>query len=629
MSDIQKTKKTEKIITAIKLFIVIIFFSSVFVVFLKINLWDYDFWWHIATGRYIVTEKHLPDKDPFSFTSELQENKNAFPERESFILKQYWLAQSLFYLVFNLAGAKGIILLRSLILVLTLFAVFWHLQKGKVSAYISFLFLFLLFDDSTRAIGERPVLFSYLFSAVVFLILDNFRIEKGRKIFLLPPLMLLWANLHGGFILGDIIIAVFLLGESINIYLRKSNYSKQQKVVFYSVSMFAIACSFLNPNGWDAFSMSLSSKYEIFTNGIQEYQPPFYFYINKIRPIQYNEVILAVMAPLILILRNRKLNLNHVMLLAGFYYMAVTASRFIFFYAIIATMIVAKETDIIVSGFFRKRLQEKSYKKIEYILTVAALCSIALFMIGHFKYKEFEFKVAEKISVPEAAVDFIENNRLPGNIFNSYGYGGYLAWRLYPWKKNFFDSRSLNITTMNEGEWIIQADSGKYFHTEANPKALNTPLWELLLAHYRVNFVLIPLFDIYGNIMPLVLKTLESDTWVPLYYDPISLVLIKNSPENRPFIETHRVQKDDIYNFIIYRASSFALSDKTNPRHLMALADTFHKIGRLDDAIKAYEYALKRMPESSKIKAKLDMLKSEREENKDVPKASTISKPDQ
>jgi hypothetical protein len=614
MSDNQKTVNTAKIITAIKLFIVIIFFSSVFVVFLKINLWDYDFWWHIATGRYIVTEKHLPDKDPFSFTSELQENKNAFPERESFILKQYWLAQSLFYLVFNLTGAKGIILLRSLILVLTLFAVFWHLNKGKVTAYISFLFLFLLFDDSTRAIGERPVLFSYLFTAVVFLILDDFRAEKSRKIFLLPPLMLLWANLHGGFILGDIIIAVFLLGESLNMVLKKSDLHKQEKIIFYSVSVLAIACSFVNPNGWDAFSMALSNRYEIFTKDIQEYQSPFSFYINKTKPIQYNEVILAVMAPLILILRNKKLNLNHVLLLAGFYYMAVTASRFIFFYAIIATMIGAKETDIIVNGFFRKKLQEKSYKKVEYLLTVAALCSIALFMIGHFKYKEFEFKVAKKISVPEAAADFIENNRLPGNMFNYYGYGGYLTWRLYPWKKNFIDSRSLNITIMTECEWIMKADPGKYFYKETNPKALNTPLWELLLAHYKVNFMLIPLFDIYGDIMPLVLKTIESDTWVPLYLDPISLVLIKNTPENKPFIEKHRVLKEDIYNLIIYRASSYAISDKTNPRHLMALAETFHEIGRLDDAIKAYEYALKRMPGSPAIKARLDMLKFERDD---------------
>jgi len=606
MANSHKTEKTAKIITALKLLVVIIFFSSLFVYFLKINLWDFDFWWHISTGRYIVTEKHLPDKDSFSFTSELQENKNSFPERERFILKQYWLAQSLFYLVFNLAGAKGIILLRSLILVLTLFTVFWHLNKARVSAYISFLFLFLLFTVSTNSTGERPVLFSFLFTAVVFLIVDDFRTEKSRKIFLLPPLMLLWANLHGGFILGDIIIAVFLIGDGINIFIKKSNYSKQQKAVFYSMGVFAIACSFINPNGWDAFLISLSGKYEIFTTGIQEYQSPFTSYIDKVKPIQYKVVILAVMAPLILVLRNKKMNFAHILLLAGFYYMAVTASRFIIFYAIISTMILAKETDIIVNGFFRKKLQEKSYKKVEYVLTVTALCSISVFFIGHFKYKAFEFKVAEKTTIPEAAVDFIENNRLQGNIFNDYAYGGYLTWRLYPWKKNFIDTRSLNITTMTEYDWIMKA----YVDNEMNQ------IWKLLLAHYKINIIFVKLFTVFGGINTVVLKTIESDTWVPIYYDPNSLVLIKNAPENKPFIEKYRVIKEDIYNLIIYKASLSAIADNNNPRYLTALADTFYEVGRLDDAIKACEYALKRMPESSVIKAKLDMLKSERDDKR-------------
>jgi hypothetical protein len=53
----------------------------------------------------------------------------------------------------------------------------------------------------------------------------------------------------------------------------------------------------------------------------------------------------------------------------------------------------------------------------------------------------------------------------------------------------------------------------------------------------------------------------------------------------------------------------------------MALADTFHKTGRLNDAIKAYEYALKRMPGSSVIKSKLDLIKSEREEDKNITKS--------
>ena len=43
--------------------------------YLSYSLWDYDFWWHISTGRYIVENHHLPESDPFSYATELEENK--------------------------------------------------------------------------------------------------------------------------------------------------------------------------------------------------------------------------------------------------------------------------------------------------------------------------------------------------------------------------------------------------------------------------------------------------------------------------------------------------------------------------------------------------------------------------
>ena len=62
-----------------------LFFVVCFLTFLKVDLWDYDFWWHIATGRYIVETGSLPDKDPFSYTSTLEENKISSPKGRFYI----------------------------------------------------------------------------------------------------------------------------------------------------------------------------------------------------------------------------------------------------------------------------------------------------------------------------------------------------------------------------------------------------------------------------------------------------------------------------------------------------------------------------------------------------------------
>ncbi|UCE79341.1 MAG: hypothetical protein JSV13_01535, partial [Nitrospiraceae bacterium] len=134
----------------------------------SIPLFDADFWWHIATGRHIVNTGTLPDADPFSFVSTLDENKNLHPLRENFILKQYWLCQVLFYFIYENTGSTGMILLRAVLLVLTVCIVFWRLRRWNVSLPVSFLAVFILCAIINRSTGERPVLFTILFTPLLF-----------------------------------------------------------------------------------------------------------------------------------------------------------------------------------------------------------------------------------------------------------------------------------------------------------------------------------------------------------------------------------------------------------------------------------------------------------------------------
>ncbi len=103
------------------------------------SLFDSDFWWHISTGRHILQHNTIPDTDPFSFTSGLEENKNLYPLRENFILKQYWLAQIIFYRIYDYAGAAGIIVLRALLLTLTIVFVLWRLQRWRNNLCVQYM----------------------------------------------------------------------------------------------------------------------------------------------------------------------------------------------------------------------------------------------------------------------------------------------------------------------------------------------------------------------------------------------------------------------------------------------------------------------------------------------------------
>lgn len=582
--------------TLFVVFSFLIIFAGFFYVLVSSYLWDYDFWWHISTGRYIAETKTLPDKDPFSYVANLEENKNLFPEREQFILKQYWLAQVIFYLIFESTGPKGIILLKAILLTMTLFFVFLRLRSWNVNFYISFIMLFLLYLQLVNYAGERPVLFTVLFTVVTFSLLERFKERKGKGLLLLCPLMLLWSNLHGGFILGNVLIIIYMLCEGIKIIFKKGGYTSRETAIFYTATALSLICSYINPTGWDAFSIALSPEYKFMETGIQEYQSPFFLYKNKLSPISYGYLTLMGLFPLILILRNRKLDLTHVFLLAGLFFMAAKTARYAVFYASIASMVLGRETNLLVEGMFKKRLSVRSYGKMMSVFSIIVLLSSLLFLVGIFKFEKLRFSIASGYSVPESAVNFIEDNKIQGNLFNDGGYGGYIAWRLYPWKKTFTDTRWLNHIVQSELSWIVTATESIY--SKELPKG-KRPLWRRLLDHYNVNLILLPILDVYGNVPSLILKLADDTEWVPVYADLISVVFIKNKEDNQEIIDRFRLSKDYVYNIIIAHASKLAIYNNDNPQLMITLGRTFREMGRTEEALTAYQYAYKRMPDES------------------------------
>lgn len=599
----------------------VILLGSFFYVFVSPKLFDSDFWWHISTGKYIVETGSIPEKDPFSYTANLEENKNLLPERENFILKQYWLSQVIFYLIYNYAGPKGIIILRASLLIMVLLLVLWKLRRWDVGFYISFIYIFLVYLDALRYTGERPVLFTILFTPLTFVILEEFRDgvlsrqkEKQKKIlFLLPLLMLLWSNLHGGFIIGNIIIAVYMLVEGLKILIKKTTFSRQEIIIFYALTSLALLTSYLNPTGWDAFFIALSPKYKFLEAGIQEYQSPFILYINKLSPINYGYVTLAFIFPLILILRNKKMNLTHIILLTGFFIMAAKSGRYTIYYVSIAVMVLGRETDILLKNLLKERISDRMYSKILSAFGIFTLLSSILFFIGVLKFQWPKLDLARGSYVPVDAVDFIEKNRLPGNMLNSHPYGGYVTWRLYPWKKTFIDTRWLNYTLQSEYAWITGAIES--ISSKELPEG-KKPLWKRLLDHYNINFILFDTLDVYGNVPELLLTLAGDDEWVPVYCEPIAIIFVKNTHENRNIIEKFRRPKEDVYNTAISIASQMAIYNRRNPRYLMTLGKTFYEMGRLRDALTAYQYASKRIPDDSTIKEKITQIESELKQDK-------------
>ncbi len=589
---------------------ILILFLSFGFILLSQRVWDYDFWWHIATGRYIVDNGHLPNADPISFTSVLPENSNLYPEREKFILTQYWLAQSLMYVLYQKFGATGIGLLRTILLLGALYAVYRALNKRGVAPYITYLSLFLAASSLNRFFGDRPVLFTICFSVVCFVMVDDFVRKKSKAFYFLPILMLAWANLHGGFILGIAIVLVFMAIECAKLIFGRSSFTTKEKIIFFSVLLLAIGASGINPNGFFAFQIAFSKEYAPFYQGIQEYQSPFFISKMQFASPDYAYLSALFLFPVILILRNRKFNPAHFILLIFLAAESISAGRFAVYYGLIASLVLGNELDLWLKEHQDKFVIKQAHLNIAF--SIIMLASSVLYFGSWAKLDAFKMRESSWI-VPKAAADFIGKNHIRGNMLNDMATGGYLAWRLYPEVKTFIDTRALNYTVMREYAWMARATESAYGRSVTPGK---TPLWKRLIDHYKINVIVFSPLDVYGNILPLIFKLLDDDNWVPVSSHVTAIVFVKNVPWNRPIIEKFRIPKDVIYNTIIMKASIAGQRYEKNPYYLGSLGDVFLKMGRNEDAIKAFEDALKRMPDNQEIKDKLDNLRKEKAEVK-------------
>ncbi|MEK9149078.1 MAG: hypothetical protein AAB267_03415, partial [Candidatus Desantisbacteria bacterium] len=245
----------ERLRKVLEIAVVVIFFSA-FMLALSHSIDDPDVFWHLKTGEWIWQHKTLPDKDPFSFTIAPSQYETA--ARATFILKQYWLAQLIMYGFYHLGGFYGIVAFRCLIyLLIGLMLYHWMGRKG-VSRINRLLFLVPVVYFSVFWLGERPNNLSFLFAVIVVYLLEDLKNSSNSlnglnrlKLVSLPLVMLLWANMHGGFILGDAIIAIYMTAGIIRLVIariKKSDPTVTDRTssLFFAVCVMAILISFAN-----------------------------------------------------------------------------------------------------------------------------------------------------------------------------------------------------------------------------------------------------------------------------------------------------------------------------------------------------------------------------------------------
>jgi tetratricopeptide (TPR) repeat protein len=108
--------------------------------------------------------------------------------------------------------------------------------------------------------------------------------------------------------------------------------------------------------------------------------------------------------------------------------------------------------------------------------------------------------------------------------------------------------------------------------------------------------------DIFGALQTVILDLALSEKWVPVYIDKMSIIFVKDTPANREKISQFKMADDYVYNVLIYKLAAMTQGDRINPRSLISLGKLFSKVGRYDDAVKAYRLAAERWHDPDLLK---------------------------
>ncbi len=582
------------VLRILKILMVFAFFLFFLLGFLQRSVQTEDFWWHLATGKYIVENNYsLPQTDPFSYTS-----LDTDSTRKAAILKGNWLAEVIFYKVFSLWEFKGIIILRSLLLLLFLIFVFLTIRKQKISDAVAIILVMgVFFVIATQP--ERPQLFTFLVFAAVYYLLEDFRVNGTKKAFLIPILVMALSNMHPGYIVCIMLVTIYLAGEGIRYFSGKAQNVRILKGLF-AIWGLTIIFSMINPNGAVMLTRVFSVHGE-HTRGIIEWMSPFTLFLKKIYPIQYSYVSFLLIS-LLGLLYFKRIGITHILLLIVFTSMSLISLRYMIFYMCVSAPVIAK----IINGL----KDEKMFNRITSVLVKRKVLIYLLACILGFSFvfktipafSGHKFNMNVKYSVPKHAADFLSTVNINGNMFNEYAFGGYLIWRLYPGKKVFIDGRGIEPNVLKEYAIVMGA-------TEKSQIS-----WEQIVNKYDISYFITSSIQPAGMIFPMVERLFVSDEWKLIYHDHLSLIFLRNDSGNSLIAGKHARDKSEGLNTILVQASARAMSNPVNPYYLISVGKVFFIMGKFDDAEKAFNMAHERDPDNPKLHFWMERLKESRQQ---------------
>ena len=388
---------------------------------------DPDVWWHLRTGQLIIQNHRVFHTDPYSFT------KFGQPW-----IDHEWLSQILIFGLYRLGGWGALMAGFAAVIAATYWLAFLRCPgrpyvAGAITVWGAL--------ASIPSWGVRPQMLTLLLASLFLLMLER-SYQRPNLLWWLPPLMLLWVNLHAGYAVGIGFLVLFIAGHALDIAFGVEETSASPRL--RSLALASVACVavvLLNPYGAQLYRYPLETLHSrAMLAYIGEWLSPDFHQPG------YLPVLLMMLATLVLpAISPRCLRPRQLLLLAVTMYAGLRSARHLPIYVLVAVPVLsaviqsrlqasgmAGVFDIRHASLTRTKLLFNATVLVALLILTGARLRHQILQQGHIEAREF----------PQSAASFLTTNRPPGLLLNHYNWGGYFIWKLYPEYKVYIDGRA-------------------------------------------------------------------------------------------------------------------------------------------------------------------------------------------
>ncbi len=476
----------------------LILFIAIFTMAVRLPA-DTDTWWHLRAGQYITETQTIPTTDPFSHTRAGQA-----------WIDHGWLAQLFWYGLFAIGGWPGLSLGLAGLVTFTFWLV-WQVTPGNpfIRAFA------VLVGAITSAViwVARPQMVSFMLAALMLFLLERYKrpkpdrfLERHKILYFLPVMLILWANVHGGYAIAFMLIAVYVVGETLN---RLTGHtadpvlSWQEIKVLIGVAVVSFLVVVINPHGWQMWVYPFRTVgIGALRDFIQEWRSPDFH-----QPMTWPFVGMGLLILVAMGRATRPVDWTDLTMLGLWTSWSLFAGRNIGLYGLLCTPILARYADAALGHYLPTgdsllHLKNSLLKLTNWLLLglviMAALLKIGLALSPQAREKHLHE------ALPLDAVQFIQTHRPSGPMFNSYNWGGYLIFGLWPTYAVYIDGRTdlYDDLFMRRYVKVMVADDG----------------WREILNEDGINLVLVEKNSTLAKFLRL------EPNWQEVYQDKLAVV---------------------------------------------------------------------------------------------------------